>query len=154
MSIEDVTATYGQLTGIVTYHTQYTDANGTAIKLSGAEVAVNAIISLPTLRNWQASIDIGKDMFVSTSLNLAFLLIYKGADSGLSATVKFDKEEFIRPRPVTAAGRAFVVHTDDATMIHHVSRNSMKQPTTTPAKDIYSDILKRRTDQISERKTK
>ena len=117
VSIEDVTATYGQLTSIVTYHTQYKNKDGDAIKLSfglGAEVAVNAIIGLPTLRKWGASIDIGKDTFITTLLDLSFPLLYKGADSGLPSTVKFDGKDFVRPRPVTAAGRAFVIQTDDS----------------------------------------
>ena len=113
----EVTATYGQLTGVVTYHTQYKDTKGDSIKLSfglGAEVAVNAIIGLPTLRKWQTSIDIGKDMFVSTLLNLSFPLLYMGADSGLPSTIQFASKDFVRPRPVSAAGRAFVVQTDDS----------------------------------------
>ena len=95
---------------------QYKDKHGVAIKLAfglGAEVAVNAIIGLPTLRKWQASIDIGRDTFVSTLLELSFPLVYKGADSGLPSTVKFENTDFVRPRPVTAVGRAFVVQTDD-----------------------------------------
>jgi hypothetical protein len=109
VSIEDVTATYGQLTSIVTYHTQYKNKNGDAIKLSfglGAEVAVNAIIGLPTLRKWGASIDIGRDTFITHHDAIA--------DSGLPSTVKFDGKDFVRPRPVTAAGRAFVLQTDDS----------------------------------------
>lgn len=116
VSIEDITATYGQLTGVVTYHTQYKDKHGVAIKLAfglGAEAAVNAIIGNPTLRKWQASIDIGRDEFVTALLELSFPLVYKGADSGLPSTVKFDNGDFVRPRPVTAVGRAIVVQTDD-----------------------------------------
>jgi hypothetical protein len=126
VTIEDITATYGQLSGVVTYHTQYKDKHGVAIKLAfglGAEVAVNAITGLPTLRKWQASIDIGKDMFVSTLLDLSFQLVYKGADSGLPSTVKFESIDFVRPQPVTAVGRAFVVQTDDCnTAITDLSR--------------------------------
>ena len=116
VSIEDITATYGQLTSVVTYHTQYRDKNGVSIKLAfglGAEVAVNAIIGLPTLRKWKASIDIGNNNFISSLLDLFFPLFYEGADSGLPSTVAFKKEDFVRPRPITAIGRAFVVQTDD-----------------------------------------
>ena len=116
VSIEDLTATYGQLTSVVTYHTQYRDEKGASIKLSfglGAEVAVNAIIGLPTLRKWKASIDIGNDNFVSKLLDLSFPLFYQGADSGLPNTITFKKGDFVRPRPITKVGRAFVVQTDD-----------------------------------------
>lgn len=75
VSIEEVSAMYGQLSGVVTYHTQYTDMNGVAIKLVfglGAEVAVNAIIGLQTFPKWKASINVGRDMFIMTLLNLSF----------------------------------------------------------------------------------
>ena len=111
-----VTYTYGQLTGIVTYHTQYVDTQGHAITLSfqlGAEVAVNAIIGLPTLRKWPGLIDIGKNFFISTSLNLSFPLINKGIDTVLPPTVTFETENFIQPRQVTTAGKIFVNQIDD-----------------------------------------
>ena len=116
VSMENITATYGKLTSVVTYHTQYKDKNGIPVKLAfglGAEVAVNAIIGLPTLKKWKATIDVGNDEFVSKLLDLAFPLHYHGADSGLPPSIKFTSEDFVRPRPITMVGRAFVMQTDD-----------------------------------------
>ena len=116
VSIEEITASYGRLTSVVTYHTQYNDKNGVNMKLAfglGAEVAVNAIIGLPTLRKWKSSIDIGNNMFISALLGLSFPLFYEGADSGLPKNIDFKSEDFVRPRPITRIGKAFVLQTED-----------------------------------------
>ena len=54
VTMDDVSATYSKLTAVVTYHTQYTDTDGTPLTLSfglGASVAVNVIVGLPTIKN-------------------------------------------------------------------------------------------------------
>jgi len=120
VSMENIIATYDKLISIVTYHTQYKDTSGIPLKLAfglGAEVAVNAIIGLPTLKKWKATIDVGNDEFVSKPLDLAFPLHFHGADSGLPSSIKFTSKDFVRPRPITMVGRAFVMQTDGVSAV-------------------------------------
>jgi len=82
VTMDNVSAMYGKLTAVVTYHTQYTDTDGTPITLAfglGASVAVNAIVGLPTIRKWKACIDVGQDIVNSKLMNLIFPIHYRSA---------------------------------------------------------------------------
>ena len=82
VTMDKVSATYGKLTAVVTYHTQYTDTDGTPITLAfelGTSVAVNAIVSLPTIRKRKACIDIGQNIVNSKLMNLIFPIHYRSA---------------------------------------------------------------------------
>jgi len=96
--MENLTAMYSKLTNVVTYHTQYKVTSVVPLKLAfglGAEVVVNAIIGLPTLKKWKATIDVGNDEFVSKLLDLDH---YRhGADTGLPSSMKFTSQDFVRP---------------------------------------------------------
>ena len=116
VTMDEISATYGKLTAVVTYHTQYKDLEGNPITLSfglGASVAVNAIVGLPTIRKWKACIDIGMDVVNCKLMNLIFPIHYHSADSGLPADTQFTNNDFCRPRPVTNTGSAYVMLNDD-----------------------------------------
>ena len=58
--VKDVENNVGKLTAIVAYYTRYTSVNKLPIFLSlglGNEVAVNAIIGKPTLKEWKGCVD-------------------------------------------------------------------------------------------------
>jgi len=123
VTMDEVSATYGKLTEVVTYHTQYTDTDGTPITLAfglGTSIAVNTIIGLPTIRKWKACIDVGQDIVNSKLMNLIFPIHYHSADSGLPDNTVFTSKEFCRPRPITVSGHAYTVLGDDIThdMLH------------------------------------
>jgi len=54
-------------------------------------------------------IDLGNSTFVSALMSLSFPLFYEGVDSGLPNAVRFKREYFVRPKPITELERAFVV---------------------------------------------
>ena len=65
----------------------------------GKDIAVNAIIGKPTLKEWTGCIDFVDDIFTSVELNLSFNMEYKMADTGLPSNIMFDSTKFVRPKP-------------------------------------------------------
>ena len=101
----------GNLITIVTYYTRYTSINKLPIFLSfelGNEIAVNAIIGKPTVREWKCCVDFNNDTFTSEELMLQFDMEYKVADSGLPKNVIFDNTGFVRPYTTFSAGAHIV----------------------------------------------
>ena len=83
----------GKLTAIVIYYTRYTSIDKFLILLSfglGNEVAVNAIIGKPALKESKDCVDFNKDIFTSEKLMLQFNMEYKVAYTGLPKNVIFD----------------------------------------------------------------
>ena len=90
---------YGKLTAIVRYWLRYKHDDSPVI-LSfglGADVAVNSIIVLPTLRQWRSGLDFENNYFVAPRLNTRFPLIYEPTKQGLPKTVDFSASNFVRP---------------------------------------------------------
>ena len=70
---------HGKLTAIIQYWLRYETKNERVI-LSfglGADVAVNSIIGLPTLRQWGGNLDFNKNSFVTTHIHTCFPLHYE-----------------------------------------------------------------------------
>ena len=109
--VKDVENNVGKLTAIVTYYTRYTSVNKLPILLSfglGNEVAVNAIIGKPTLKEWKGCVNFNNDTFTSEELMLQFEMEYKVADAGLPRNVIFDNTGFVRPHAALSAGAHIV----------------------------------------------
>ena len=109
--IKDVENNVGKLTAFVTYYTRYTSVDKLPILLSfglGKEIAANAIIGKPTLKEWKGCVDFNKGIFTSEELTLQFDMEYKAADAGLPKNVTFDSTQFIRPHTTFSAGEYIV----------------------------------------------
>ena len=63
----------------------------------GADAAVNSLVGLPTLRQWEGVFDFGENNFVARSLNTKFPLCYEPTKNGLPANVEFNDDDFNRP---------------------------------------------------------
>ena len=91
---ENIKDTYVKLTSLAVYNTNcLTKIPPKRSKLSLAsakEVAVNAIIGIPTLKKYKASISFEGNFLTSPFLQTQFPLIYKPADNGLTSSVNFD----------------------------------------------------------------
>ena len=84
--IKDVGNNVGKLTTIVTYYTRHTSVNNLPILFSfglGNEVAVNAIIGKPMLKEWNGCVNFNNDTFTSDHLMVQLDMEYKVADAGL-----------------------------------------------------------------------
>lgn len=91
----------GCLTAIVRYFTKYTYIDGSPLILSfglGADITVNAIIGLPTLRQWGGDIVLSKNTFVAQKLRLEFPLDFKSANSFPIPESFNPVRDFVRPR--------------------------------------------------------
>ena len=100
-----------RLTAVVTYNTHYRKPDGTNMKLSfglGESISVNAIIGLPTLREWKMVLDMDTGLATSKLLNKEFILSFQHAASGFPEGVTFKKEEFVRPIRHTPSGLALL----------------------------------------------
>ena len=100
----------GKLTAIVRYHTPYKFTDGSPVLVSfglGKDVAVRSILGLPTLRQWQSSIDFASNKLVCPKLQRRFDLHYERARQGLPDGIHFNKSDFQRPRDTLSA----VLHT-------------------------------------------
>ena len=92
---------------MVTYYTRYTTIDNIPILLSfglGKEVAVNAIIDKPKLKEWKGCIEFERYLFSCGELRMPFAMEYKMADLGLNDEVKFDSTRFVRPKSVSSIG--------------------------------------------------
>ena len=87
------------LSFVVTYKTRYQKKEGIMITLSsglGERIVVNAIISLPTFREWQKLLD------------TVFDISYQHAVSCLPSDVIFAKEALVHPMIPNTPGQALV----------------------------------------------
>ena len=86
--------TYGKLTALVMYNTNYFHTNFTKrVQIEfgvGKEVSVNAIIVIPTLKQWKAGISFEVNFLISPLLQTQFPLIYKPFNTGIPSSVAFD----------------------------------------------------------------
>ena len=90
---------HGKLTAIVRYWLRY-QVNDKYIILSfglKADVAVNSIIGLPTLRKWSGNLDFGNNVFVAPKFKRKFPIHYEPTTQGSPPSVIFDHGSFIRP---------------------------------------------------------
>ena len=90
---------HGKLTAIIRYWLRYRVNDKYATLSFGleADVAVNSIVGLPTLRHWGGNLDFGNNVFVAPKLKCQFPLHYELTKQGLPPTVIFDNNSFIRP---------------------------------------------------------
>ena len=101
----------GKLSSVVTYKTRYHKEDGTMMTLSfglGEDILVNAIIGLPTFREWQLVLDISENRVFSKMLNLSFDLSFQHAATGLPDNINFTKDDFVRPIRPNPSGQALV----------------------------------------------
>ena len=84
---ENMKDTHGKLTPLGVYNTNYFHPNYTKrIQIDfglGKEVSVNAIIGIPTLKQWKAIIIFEGNFITSPFLQTQFTLIYKPANTGI-----------------------------------------------------------------------
>ena len=85
---------------VVTYKTLYHDKGENMMTLYfglGEAISVNAIIGLPTFREWTTILDVDDSKAASKTLNQYFDLSFQYAVSGLPPNVPFNKEYFSDP---------------------------------------------------------
>ena len=70
----------------------------------GESISVNAIIGLPTLKEWKLIMDMDSSCATSKLLGQEFPLTFKHAASGFPDGVAFAKEDFVRPLRHTPSG--------------------------------------------------
>ena len=107
-----------RLTAVVSYKTRYLKPDGTNMTLEfglGESISVNAIIGLPTLKEWKMVIDMDSCTATSKLLNLNFELAFQHAASGFPDGVTFKKEDFVRPQRPTSSGLALFCKTPSLT---------------------------------------
>ena len=130
----------GCLTAIVRYYTKYSNADGSPVIISfglGKDVTVNAIIGLPTLRQWGGDIILSKNIFIAQSLNREFPLDFKSATS-FSCPAEFVPErDFIRPQPK----KVVRIQCDN---IPHTNLSTNIQPSTAVTDSVIGGVLQRR----------
>ena len=87
---------HGELTALVRYHLRY-QLKGRPVVISfglGADVAVNSIIGLPTLRQWGGLLDFCSNKFVAPAINTGFPLLYEPTKQGLPPSITFSENHF------------------------------------------------------------
>ena len=86
--------TYGKLIALFVYNTNDFHKNSTKRVQNefglGKEVAFNAIIGIPTLKQWKDSTRFEVNFLNSTLHHTQFPLIYKPANTGLTSSFAFD----------------------------------------------------------------
>ena len=110
--IKDVENNVGKLTAFVTYYIRYTSVDKLPILLLfglGKEIAANAIIGKPTLKEWKGYLDFNKHTFIFEELMLQFDMKYKVTDAGLPKNVIFDSTGFVRPYTTFSAGHTSLI---------------------------------------------
>ena len=89
-----------QLLAIDIYKSRYTDNYGKPITLSfdlGKAIKVDAIIGLPTFKQWKIILDLDTNYATSKHLGVYFDLCVQHTAQGLPSNVKFNATNFIRP---------------------------------------------------------
>ena len=74
----------------------------------GESISVNAIIGLPTLKEFKMVLDVDSGIATSKLLNKDFKLSFQHAASGFPDGIVFDKADFVRPRRPTTTGLALL----------------------------------------------
>lgn len=100
-----------KLSAAVTYKMRCVDATGKMIALSfglGDAISVNAIIGLPTFKEWKLVLDVAEKRANSTVLGCYFDLTFNHAANGLPTGVTFTKDDFFLPPRHTAVGSQLV----------------------------------------------
>ena len=119
-----------KLTAVVTYKTRYCNLDGKPMNISfglGESISVNAIIGLPTLKEFKMVLDVDSGIATSKLLNKDFKLSFQHAASGFPDGIVFDKVDFLRPRRPTPTGLALLCAASSAVAILPIE--SSKQPT-------------------------
>ena len=93
----------------------------------GESISVNAIIGLPTLKEFKMALDADSGIATSKLLNKEFILSFQHVASGFPDGVIFDKADFVRPRRQTAIGLALLCAASTAVAI--LPLESSTQPT-------------------------
>ena len=99
--------TAGKLTAVVTYKTRYFDSQGKKLTLSfglGESIQVNAIIGLPTIKEWKLVLDVDGKIATSKEIGIDFDLCFQHAATGFPEGISFDPATFVRPQQVTNMG--------------------------------------------------
>ena len=99
--------TTSKLTAVVTYKTRYVDKQGKNLTLSfglGESIQVNAIIGLPTIKEWKLVLDIDGKVAASKEIGIDFDLCFQHAATGFPEGIIFDPATFVRPQQVTNMG--------------------------------------------------
>lgn len=93
-----------KLTAVVRYWTPYKDKDGRHQIISfglGESIAVNTIVGLPLLIDWEASICFKSNSLSSVLLQRKFPLIYECTKVGIPPGEVFNSEDFVRPGPIS-----------------------------------------------------
>lgn len=134
-----------KLTAVVRYWTPYLDKNGKHQVISfglGESIAVNSIIGLPLLMDWEASICFKSNCMSSVLLQRRFPLIYESTKVGVPTGETFATEDFVRPGPI--APLSILMTNVDSIGITDSSRHESRTPsvisTTTSRRVQFQDI--------------
>ena len=117
---------------MVTYITNYVKPDGSNMKLSfglGESISVNAIIGLPTLKEWKMVMDMDSGIATSKLLRQEFPLTFKHAASGFPDGVTFVQDEFVRPLRHTPSGLALLYQASTTTLAT-LSTSAVTSPVT------------------------
>ena len=115
-AVEDLTPrddAHGKLTAVVRYKSCYTDVNGDPILISfglGKDVAVNAIVGIPFIKQWGLVLNFPKAQIESELTNVIFDMVFKEAKPGLPNSIQFDYSHFRRPGITTAVGKTLLTN--------------------------------------------
>ena len=98
----------GKLITVVRYHARHQDTNTEKLLCFGLGdgIAVNGLIGLPTLRDWQIVLDIVLSKAYPKSMRIQWDMEFVDAAKGLPADIKFHKSEFVQPPEPISAGIA------------------------------------------------
>ena len=90
---------HGKLTDIVRYWLRYkNDDKNVVLSFGlGASVTVNSIVGVPTIKAWKCLFDFDSHELIARGLNTKFPLVYEVTRQGLSPSVVFSDENFVRP---------------------------------------------------------
>ena len=121
--------TTGKLTAVVTYRTRYVDKVGKNLTLSfglGASIRVNAIIGLPTFREWKIVLNVDSKRASSKLLECYFELCFQHAAKGFPDGVTFDPATFVRPQQQTNTGLSLLAQAAAASSLQ-ISTNNLEK---------------------------
>lgn len=91
-----------KLTAVVRYWTPYLDRNGNHQVISfglGESIAVNSIVVLPLLMDWEASICFKSNCLSSVLLQHRY---YESTKVGVPTGETFTTKDFVRPEPIAS----------------------------------------------------
>ena len=74
----------------------------------GESISVNAIIGLPTIKEWKIVLDVDAGYATSKLLRKKFDLTFQHASNGFPTGVEFTKDDFVRPKRATPSGLALL----------------------------------------------